>query len=371
MNESTVRDRVNRGVEALPPCRGRKGIVNGELREALLSALKSYIALENANRSTMPNQQKLIKVLDKVVETLGIKHVDKLFSRLKRDIANEISVATANTTMEKRRLVWSTYNNINTWFEQMKTDLINLGFARLPEEEEDVDGELVFFDGQLERILNIDESEVTTDGTSKLSGGRPVTEYCCRDNSISGAEGTNKSGYAATFIGGTCMSGYPVPPHFQVRSLARTEQTKKLDTRLFENMRKVRGKWGFNEVTERGVTANCNAKAGMDVEEFNKYVMECIVPLYPDAEDKPGKRVLLLVDSGPGRTQVEMLARLRRIGIYVKPGVPNTTHITQPTDQNYGMFKSIYRSNLKLLTKHIESIKHTSIPLLVFGGDYI
>ena len=112
VNESTVRDRVNRGVEALPPCRGRKGIVNGELRKALLSALKSYIALENANRSTMPNQQKLIKVLDKVVETLGIKHVDKLFSRLKRDIANEISVATANTTMEKRRLVWSTYNDI-------------------------------------------------------------------------------------------------------------------------------------------------------------------------------------------------------------------------------------------------------------------
>ena len=123
----------------------------------------------------------------------------------------------------------------------MKTDLIDLGFARATTADDDVEGELVFFDGQLERILNIDESEVTTDGTSKLAGGRPVTEYCCRDNSISGAEGTNKSGYAATFIGGTCMSGYPVPPHFQVRSLARTEQTKKLDTRLFENMRKVRG----------------------------------------------------------------------------------------------------------------------------------
>jgi hypothetical protein len=152
VKESTVRDRVNRGIEALPPCRGRKGIVNGELRKALLSALKSYIALENANRSTMPNQQKLIKVLDKVVETLGIKHTDKLFSRLKRDIANEIDVATANTTMEKRRLVWSTYTNINTWFEQMKTDLIDLGFARATTADDDVEGELVFLDHQLERI---------------------------------------------------------------------------------------------------------------------------------------------------------------------------------------------------------------------------
>ena len=121
MNESAVRCRVKQGLEMSAPRRGRKGIVNGELQKALLSALRSYIALENADRTNMPNQQKLIKVLDKVVEQLGIKHVDKLFSRMKRDIAKKIAVATANTTMEKRRLVWSTYyNNINTWFEQMK-----------------------------------------------------------------------------------------------------------------------------------------------------------------------------------------------------------------------------------------------------------
>ena len=74
--------------------------------------------------------------------------------------------------MEKQRLVWSTYNNINIWFEQMKTDLIDLGFARdaTPEDgNKDEVGELIFFDGQLDRILNIDKSEVTTDGTSKLT----------------------------------------------------------------------------------------------------------------------------------------------------------------------------------------------------------
>ena len=49
----------------------------------------------------------------------------------------------------------------------------------------------------------------------------------------------------------------------------------------------------------------------MYVEEFRKYIVDCIVPLYPNADDKPGKHVLLIVDSGPGRTQVEMLAQLR------------------------------------------------------------
>ena len=132
----------------------------------------------------------------------------------------------------------------------MKTDLIDLGFARATTADDDVKGELVFFDGQLEQILNIDKSEVTTDGTSKLAGGRPVTEYCCRDSSISGAEGINKSGYSATFIGGSTMSGYLVPLHFQVRSLAQTKQNKKLDRLLFTHMRNIRGKFGFNEVRE-------------------------------------------------------------------------------------------------------------------------
>ena len=33
-----------------------------------------------------------------------------------------------------------------------------------------------------------------------------------------------------------------------------------------------------------------NEKAGMNGEELEKYFMNSIVPLYPDVEDKPGKR---------------------------------------------------------------------------------
>ena len=88
--------------------------------------------------------------------------------------------------------------------------------------------------------------------------------------------------------------------------------------------------------------------------------------------------MLLLVDSGSGqvqdemlaRLQLEILARLQLKGIYIKPGVPNTTHITQQNDQNYGMFiKPIYCINIKLLTKHTTSIQTTAIPLLVLGSE--
>jgi len=95
---------------------------------------------------------------------------------LMRDISLNVNVTTTNTKMEMRRLLWSTYNNINTWFDLLKEELIELGFARAATIDDDVVGELVFLDGELDRILNIDESEVTTDGTNKLAGGRPVTE---------------------------------------------------------------------------------------------------------------------------------------------------------------------------------------------------
>ena len=38
-----------------------------------------------------------------------------------------------------------------------------------------------------------------------------------------------------------------------------------------------------------------------------------------------------------------------RIGL---PGVPNTTHIMQETDQSFGLFKTNYRKNLESLAEY-------------------
>jgi hypothetical protein len=44
-----------------------------------------------------------------------------------------------------------------------------------------------------------------------------------------------------------------------------------------------------------------NMKGGMNDEEFERYINNTIIPLFPDMEDTPGKHVLLKVDSGPSR----------------------------------------------------------------------
>jgi hypothetical protein len=48
-----------------------------------------------------------------------------------------------------------------------------------------------------------------------------------------------------------------------------------------------------------------------------------------------------------------MLADYRAHGIYPFPGVQNTTHVTQETDQNYGIFKSDIRRNINILTSDL------------------
>ncbi len=59
--------------------------------------------------------------------------------------------------------------------------------------------------------------------------------------------------------------------------------------------------------------------------------------------------MLFKIDGGPGRLDIKSLAELRVRGIYLFPGVQNTTHIMQETDQNYSEFKSLHRKHIRQL----------------------
>jgi len=134
----------------------------------------------------------------------------------------------------------------------------------------------------------------------------------------------------------------------------------------------VRGQFGFASVRRLPCSYGLNEKGGMNAEELNKYFNKNVLPLYPDMEDKPGKRVMLKVDSGPGRTDLPMLAQMQLKGFYLVPGVSNTTAKTQETDQNYGPFKISFRGNIRVLAAARHQQKKQmllkDLALLVFGG---
>lgn len=140
-----------------------------------------------------------------------------------------------------------------------------------------------------------------------------------------------------------------------------------------EYMKPVKGKWGHEEETSYLPSVAMNEKGGMNDEEFLKYFTTNLTKLYPDAADVPGKRVMLKVDSGPVRLNPELLVKARTYGFLIYPGVPNTTAVTQETDQNYGPFKTQFQKNLEELNnarvgKCTTSIAPWLVGLLVFGG---
>ena len=117
-----------------------------------------------------------------------------------------------------------------------------------------------------------------------------------------------------------------------------------------------------------------NLKGGMDEREFRSYFLSSIVPLFPDAQDVRGKRVIMKVDSGPGRMELGFLAEARTLGFIIYPGVPNTTAVTQETDQSYGTFKTQFVKNLKILSdarligNDTTGLSPWMVGLVVFGG---
>ena len=92
-----------------------------------------------------------------------------------------------------------------------------------------------------------------------------------------------------------------------------------------------------------------NKQGRMTNVEFEKYLFNSIVPLYPHDKCKFGHWVIIKVDSGPGRMGKSLLVRCRHMGFILFPGVPNSTAVTQETDRLYGQFKTTLRSNLNIL----------------------
>ncbi len=87
----------------------------------------------------------------------------------------------------------------------------------------------------------------------------------------------------------------------------------------------------------------------MDDAEFYEYIVKSITRLYPDAAPMVGRWVVIKCDGGPGRLNDKLLVYLLFHGFLLFPGIPNTTAVTQETEQSYGLFQSKLRTNLQVL----------------------
>ena len=180
----TVHRKVKLGLAKVAPRYGccQKSTFKPEVEAAALKkAFTTYVQLGNAERNVIPDRPKMISILKACLKygDYDIIHYDKLYTRLTKAVSDDVQVMSDNEKVEQRRLLWTTHANINKWFDQLKIFFVEKGFAPLATKD----------------------SEVSTDGTTKETGGRPTTKLMSTSSTLSkGATSTNKSIYSATLL---------------------------------------------------------------------------------------------------------------------------------------------------------------------------
>ena len=334
---------VELGLVGMSPRKpGPEGNIPAEMYKALCAAFGSFMRINQINALGGDNtRRKLIPVIAETTN-LSISTCEQLLRRLCRDTAIDMK-ADKIYFAEERRVRWTTYSNLELWFNSWEKSLRELGFM-----DTDDSGRLYIRTELLRNILNFDETCLSLDGSSINRGGRPAAYYHDPRLPQVGIS-TSKTSQTTTMITGSNAWGEALPPHFQFMTSAQTDEGQQIRNECVRYMRRTIGTFGLGEEKSLPVSLGMNEKGGMDEEEFAKYIQNAIMPLYPNAAPVKGKWVILKCDSGPGRLNLDLLADLRTSGFILFPGIPNTTAVTQETDQNYGPFKTQYCKNLDVV----------------------
>ena len=363
----TIQRYVKLGLAGQSPMKmGPEGKVQRFVFATLSDAFSSMININQLNGSDSKNTRRVLQ--SRIAAFFDDEDVCsvRVMNNLLKATAIDL-LASKGQTAEHRRIQWTTYNNIKTWFDNWEEALIELGFA------ERINGRAVIPEDQLSNIINMDETCLSLDGSNGVRGGRPEAVFWnpCLPRV---GRATSKSAKTTTLITGSTGAGEALPAHMQFQTAAQSADTQRMRTETMEWIPKVRGKFGGDEVKDWSCTFGMNEKGGMDDEEFYKYIANSILPLYVNARDMPGYRVMIKADSGPGRTCPKLLTLLRHMGFILFPGVPNTTAVMQETDRNYGPFKTRFRINLVIIVDAriaagvSTSLQPFLVGLCVFGG---
>jgi hypothetical protein len=196
------------------------------------------------------------------------------------------------------------------------------------------------------RIMNVNETKIAVDASKTRAGGRLGISFHDPNLPLT-SRAVAKSSLLCTGIFGSNAAGECMPPHWQLPTSATVKEREKIKFEFLAYVLDTRGRFGCAEERIWPASIGMNKMRGMSDDEFKKYIDNSICPLFPDMEDTPGKRILLKVDSGPGRNGRELLMKCRFRGLYIYPGLPNATSMQQETDINYGPFKTVVSDNLK------------------------
>ena len=334
---------------------------------------------------------------------LGTKHegkfaVNSAWKKLRARHPEKLQAANV-ATAEDARLRWTTYDNLQRWFDDAKADLIASGLA-IDQEVVDEKGVLISEidfrsanrggDDVKRRIINMDETHHDLSITSEKGGPRATMYH--NPNLQRGYKRTVKAGRHVTGVYATNADGEVLPPMYIFDSGATIHANFRVKVSWLDGLPTVEGRFGCPSRVESGSFFSVRSSGSMDDSLFNDYVERVILPLYPNISrtasfdpvtGKKGGRlfycllflpndcfltrlcigrllcgpVILKVDSGPGRmvASAESISRRTKfleMGLYILMGLPNATSVQQEMDVVYQSFKAATYARGEALLTH-------------------
>jgi hypothetical protein len=285
LSARSIQQKVKEGqIGTSPLRRGPRGNIPELHYRNLCLAFESYIRINQINGTVRECGPKKVgpRIYKVIYGDNGEASCRDLLKRVLVSTAMDFKKARSKNA-EDRRIIWTNRKNITMWFENWEHDLVELGFATRDQDT----GNIVISDKQLGLILNFDETCLNLDGSSTTRGGRPeALIYDPRFPMVGKA--TCKCSLTSTLITGSTAAGEVLPPHIQYMTKAKSKETMRLDFDVLEHAQQVIGKFGGDEERAWPVSFGQNEKGGMDEVEFEKYLLNSIVPLFPHAKDKAG-----------------------------------------------------------------------------------
>ena len=310
--------------------------------------------------------------------------------------ANKISV-------EDARAQWTTYDNLDQWFDDVKKDLIGTGLVE-DKVVLDADGKLVsevcFKSDSQRRIINMDETHHNLAITGDRGGLRAVSYH--NPAFQRGAARGVKSGQHVTGVYATNAAGEALPPFYIFDSTAKLEENFRVKMDWLVGLPSITGRFGCPTQVESDSFFAVRSRGSMDEELLNQYIETVIVPLYPNMnktaifDARTGRLnqgpVILKLDAGPGRIVSSEIVLAKREalferGLIIILGLPNATSVQQEMDALYGPFKSatysrgekvvqqklkergLARRNGQQLSSAVLNLDFGDLPTIVNGTD--
>jgi len=206
--------------------------------------------------------------------------MDSFLKRIKQNNASLFTVS-KEMLVEMRRQFWTSYSNLDRWFDDFEMFVLEKGFATK------VGDEVIFSDHMKRRIINIDESNLCLDGSDGNRGGRPALSIIAEGlNRVGTAQ--NKSSVTSTIMCGSNAYGETLPLHIVFSSDASNEENFTVNTDWITGLPTVKCLFGMDKENELSASVSVNRKGGSDQRVLKDILLNYVHRLYPDVADIHG-----------------------------------------------------------------------------------